>query len=312
MKLGSVQFFKRMIVTVLLVLIIVPTILAILFGVLYSKQKNRADWLETVNWAMMNSAELPEGIETTDDFTKYLQNKPADFVITPSFEYQILYPDLYFTRPSQILEPEKVCYLTFDDGPSPVTMQILKVLRDYNIKGTFFVTGPNSVENEETLRLAAQEGHTIGVHTWSHEYEEIYQSVDAYLADFEKMQTRVQEVTGTSSGIFRFPGGSINAYNKDTYEQIIAEMIRRGYTFYDWNVAANDAVKGGVPRQEIIDNVVNGAQGKNKIVVLMHDRHENATTAAALPGIIEKLAAQGYTFAPLSAEITPITYFYQG
>lgn len=311
MKFGSVQFFKRMIVVLLVVLVVLPTVLAITFGVLFGQQRKRADWLETVNWALLNNAAIPEEIQNADDITKYFQNKPEQFAIKSSFDYQIKYPDLYFDRPAATPVEGKICYLTFDDGPSPVTLQVLKILEDYGVKATFFVTGENSVENENALLAAAQAGHTVAVHTYSHVYKDIYQSVDAYLDDFELMHSRILALTGTSPGIFRFPGGSINGYNQGVYQPIIAEMVRRGFTFFDWNVAADDAVVGGLGREEIVQNVLNGAAGKDKIVVLMHDRQENATTAAALGPIIEELQAQGYQFAPLTARVQPITYFYQ-
>ena len=225
------------------ILIILPTILAIIFGVLFGQQKKRADWLEKVNWSLFNNAAIPEEINNADDIAKYFQNRPSEFVITESFEYQLKYPHLYYDRPvPRAVSEQKICYLTFDDGPSPVTMQVLKILGDYDIKATFFVTGENSVKNESALLAAAQAGHTIGVHTYSHVYQDIYKSVDDYLDDFEKMYSRVLELTGTPPGVFRFPGGSINAYNRDVYQEIVAEMLRRGFTFYDWNVAADDAV----------------------------------------------------------------------
>lgn len=311
MKFGSVKFFKRLIITVLVVVVVLPTVLAITFGVLLGKQKQRADWLESVNWALLNNEVLPEEIKDTDELAKYFQNKPAEFAITPSFDYQIKYPYLYYDRPATAPTTDKVCYLTFDDGPSPVTMQVLKVLGDYDIKATFFVTGENSVNNADALLAASEAGHTIGVHTYSHVYTDIYQSVDAYLEDFEKMHSRVQELTGTAPGLFRFPGGSINAYNRDVYQELVAEMLRRGFTFYDWNVAADDAVAGGLSRQEIAQNVLNSVGDQERIVVLMHDRQENATTAAALPEIIEELRARGYRFEPLSPDVQPVTFFYQ-
>lgn len=135
--------------------------------------------------------------------------------------------------------------------------------------------------------------------------------MDAFLEDFDAMHSRVLALTGHSSGVFRFAGGSINAYNQNLYNELIAEMTRRGFTFYDWNAAANDAVVGGIGRQQVVENVLNSAAGKDKVVVLMHDRQDNASTASALPEIIEALQGQGYRFAPLTADVKPVTYFYQ-
>lgn len=139
MKFGSVQFFKRIILVILVLFFVVPVALAIAFGVMYNKEKQRADWLETVNWALLNSTEIPEDLKSADQIAEYLQNPPQNFVISPSFEYQTQYADLYFQRPEQTpdVPGDKVCYLTFDDGPTPLTMQLLKTLDDYGVKATF-------------------------------------------------------------------------------------------------------------------------------------------------------------------------------
>ena len=314
MKFGSVKFFKRLIMVVFLLLVLAPAVLAVVFGTMYGREKKRADWLETVNWAMLNGAEWPEDFDDGGEIAQYMQQLPHNFAIKPSFDYQLAYPELYYNRPEQVPDTpgEKICYLTFDDGPSPVTMQVLKTLKDNGIKATFFVTGPGSVENEEALRQAAREGHAIGVHTYSHDYVQIYGSVENYLADFDAMYRRVVEVTGTPPGIFRFAGGSINAYNAHVYDEIIAEMTRRGFTFYDWNASGEDSVQGGASRSAIVENVLNSAAGRDKLVVLLHDRQDNTTTAAALPDIIEALQQQGYRFETLRAEVPPVTYFYPG
>lgn len=311
MRFGTVKFFKRLIVAILAFAVVLPTVLAVVFGVLFARQQKRANWLETVNWALLNNAEIPGEIQNTDDIAKYFQNKPENFELSPSFDYQLKHPNLYFSRPKIEQTQGKVCYLTFDDGPSLVTMQVLKTLEDYGIKATFFVTGANSRENEEVLLAAANAGHTIAVHSFSHDYEKIYTSVEAYLDDFELMHSRILALTGKSSGIFRFPGGSINGYNQSIYTEIIAEMVRRGFTFFDWNAAAADAVVGGISKEQIVQNVLNSAAGQEKVVLLMHDRGENATTAAALGQVIQALSEQGYQFLPLGANVQPITYFYQ-
>ena len=145
-----------------------------------------------------------------------------------SLEYQELYPDLYVERNEEMFDdvPNSV-YLTFDDGPSPVTKDILKVLKEKDVKATFFVVYNDSSEAAELLREIAEEGHTIGVHSTTHIYSQIYSSVEAFLSDFEMTATWIEEVTGNKPEIFRFPGGSINIYNEGIYQTIIAEMLRR-------------------------------------------------------------------------------------
>ena len=98
-----------------------------------------------------------------------------------------------------------------------------------------------SERGQEILRRIAEEGHTIGIHTDSHQYRSIYASVEAYLEDFEKVFRKVYEITGVKPEIFRFPGGSVNGYNGAIYQELIAEMMRRGFSYYDWNVSSADA-----------------------------------------------------------------------
>ncbi len=311
MKFGSVKFFKRLIVTGFILVVVVPALLAVVFGVLFVRQRQRADWLETLNWALLNSTELPVALNDAEQLGQYLQNPPPDFQIGPTFPYQKAYPNLYTNRPETRPPEGKVCYLTFDDGPSLVTQQNLKTLADYGIQATFFVTGQNSEDNPDILAAAAAAGHTVAVHSYSHAYADIYAGPEAFLADFERMYDTIYNITGTRSGIFRFAGGSINVYNSLVYSDIVAEMTRRGFVFYDWNCAASDAVAGGASRADILQNVLNSAAGQDTLVVLMHDRADNVNTAAALPDIIENLAAQGYRFEALSAEVPPVTYYYE-
>lgn len=302
MKFGSVKFFKALIITGVVLLLLVPLALAILFGILYVQAKGQA----------ANPA--PQVVIAASSTQNPSARQTAPFVpqeaIGASFPYQKMYPDLYVWAPVAWQAEKNVCYLTFDDGPSPVTQQVLDILAENSIKATFFVTGNASELNEDVLRAAAEAGHTIGVHTWSHEYETMYSSVEAYLEDFDKMYRKIEEVTGTPPEIFRFAGGSVNVYNRNLYTEIAAEMLRRGFTFYDWNAAASDAVSGGLTRQQVVTNVLQSAAGQDRLIVLLHDRPDNATTAAALPAIIEGLRAEGFRFAPLTSAVEPITYYY--
>ena len=127
----------------------------------------------------------------------------------------------------------KTMYLTFDDGPSEEnTAAVLDILKEYNIQATFFVVGENVRRHPEVARRIVEEGHTIGIHCNRHEYGELYESVDSYLADFREAHDAVYEVTGVEAKLFRFPGGSLNSYNKDVYEEIIAEMTEKGFIYF--------------------------------------------------------------------------------
>ncbi len=205
---------------------------------------------------------------------------------------------------------DRVCYLTFDDGPSKtVTAEILEVLKEYDVKATFFVAGTG---NMSMLTNIHADGHAIGLHTNTHDYS-IYKSVDTYFKDLNAVSDKVYEKTGVRSSILRFPGGSSNTVSKKYCKGIMTTLTKevqdRGYSYFDWNVDSNDANaskmqtidgKKRTPKSTIVSSVLNSAKGKDKICVLMHDIAVKTTTADALPEIIEGLKAQGYRFDTLS------------
>lgn len=165
----------------------------------------------------------------------------------------------------------KTMYLTFDDGPSEEnTGAVLDILKSRGIKATFFVVGENVRKHPEVARRIVEEGHTIGIHCNQHEYDKIYASVDSYLADFEEAYRAVKEVTGVEAKLFRFPGGSINSYNKGVYKDIIEAMTEKGFIYYDWNASLEDAVTKAEP-ETLIQNAVSSTLGRRNVVMLAHD-----------------------------------------
>ncbi len=198
----------------------------------------------------------------------------------------------------------KTMYLTFDDGPSEEnTTAVLDILREHDIKATFFVVGENVRKHPEVARRIVEEGHTIGIHCNRHEYDVIYESVDSYLADFQEAYDTVYEVTGVEVKLFRFPGGSINAYNEDVYEEIIKEMDARGFIYFDWNGCLEDTGRKTAPAQ-LIENAKKSTLGRRKVVMLAHDIVYNTTLC--LDELIESLPE--YQFEPLTEDVKPIQF----
>ena len=244
------------------------------------------------------------------------QAKIRELSQTPHFDpdgpaYQQLYPDFYAPQPLDASQaPAQVIYLTFDDGPSVQTGKVLEILARENIKATFFIVGRSGAASPDTLRAMVKAGHTVGMHSWSHEYKTIYASVEAFLADMYKVFTLIRDETGVTPTYFRFPGGSTNSYDYGIYQDITAEMLRRGFVPCDWNMSAQDATKTPLPPEQIVANVLsagNVARG----VVLMHDSKPRATTVEALPDLIAALRQRGYTFAPLTPEVKPTLFNYK-
>lgn len=228
---------------------------------------------------------------------------------TSEEDYTKLYPDLYCTRPETQITPSKTIFLTFDDGPSDRTSEVLEILRQNNIKATFFVTGNATQKGINLMKQIVDEGHTIAVHTYTHAFREVYASVQAFLDDFNKIYNLIYQNTGVKPTIFRFPGGSKNSFNKDNYKEIIAEMTRRGFDYFDWNLSVGDAVsRTPTPTQKCIDNVLNYSKNCDHGVVLLHDAQPKTTTVEALPHIINGLKEQGFVFDKLSNNIDPAPY----
>lgn len=202
------------------------------------------------------------------------------------------YAGITAVRPEYKVSDGKTAYLTFDDGPSKYTPEILEILRENDIKATFFITGWCIDGKEHILRQIAEEGHTVALHSYSHDYDKIYDSKRAWLDDFAKVYGRVYAVTGQKPWAFRFPGGSYNNFNRDTADGIIAEMQKRGFAYYDWNGATADASTEAT-YESCIDYLKNSINSDHE-VVLMHDSLE--LTPEYLPEVIEYIRGEGYSF----------------
>ncbi|MBQ7775716.1 MAG: N-acetylmuramoyl-L-alanine amidase [Lachnospiraceae bacterium] len=198
----------------------------------------------------------------------------------------------------------KTMYLTFDDGPvKGNTEAVLDILQEKDIKTTFFVVGENVEKNPEIARRIVEEGHTIGIHCYHHGYDKIYASVDAYIEDFEKAKQVVYEATGVEVKLYRFPGGSINSYNKKVYEDIIDKMNAQGYVYYDWNASLEDATRNPNP-DKLIQNAKESTLGRKKVVMLAHDIVDE--TVECLEELLEEFPE--YEMKALEESVKPIQF----
>lgn len=198
----------------------------------------------------------------------------------------------------------KTMYLTFDDGPSEEnTNRVLDILKERDIKATFFLVGENVRKHPEVVQRIIEEGHTIGIHCDNHDYKTVYASVDSFVQDFETAHQTLFELTGLDVKIFRFPGGSINDFNVGVREDIIQEMTNRGYIYFDWNASLEDAVKESAP-EELIQNGVETTLGRNRVVMLAHDVVYN--TGICLGELLDRLPE--YEMRTLTEEVEPIQF----
>lgn len=195
----------------------------------------------------------------------------------------------------------KKVYLTFDDGPSSNTDAILDILKEYDVKATFFVVGKTDERSVKAYQRIVEEGHTLAMHSYSHRYDEIYESKEAFARDLNSLQEYLYEITGVWPRIYRFPGGSSNTVSKVDMQELIEYLTDVGITYFDWNVASGDAVSRTLPAETIVNNCLSGIEKQKESVILMHDASNKGTTIEALPRIIEAIQEQG------DAELLPIT-----
>lgn len=323
MYFGSVRFFKNLIFFAVCLLILIPTLLAVKFYH-QSQQQPVADTAVTTplpdDSPHLNSPDST--FEPDNKIASEREQSGQPTVPDPSSwlpaaadppSYQSLYPDFYAPQPYNATERvENTIYLTFDDGPSARTDEILKVLAEKNVKATFFVTGKSDEADLERMRKIVAEGHTIGMHSYSHDYTKVYTSVESFLDEFHRNFLQIYDATGVAPTVFRCPGGSINGYNGGFYQEVLSEMIRRGFVPFDWNISSEDAVTTHIQSASVLtENVVRGAQGKVRGFVLFHDSEMKTSTPAALGPAIDRLREMGFEFSAITPNTLPVLYNYQ-
>lgn len=208
-------------------------------------------------------------------------------------------------------ESQKYAYLTFDDGPSKNTLKILDFLKANNINATFFVAKKEGYD--DVYQRIVNEGHTLALHTDTHDYSKIYQSVDTYFEDLNSISDHVKEITGVESKILRFPGGSTNTVSirhghEGLMDEIIEAVTEEGYVYFDWNVDSSDASRALQDKDVIVDAVLTQAKWVKEANILMHDAAGKTTTVDALPEIVEGLKAQGFLFKPITEDTRQIAF----
>lgn len=195
-------------------------------------------------------------------------------------------------------QPQKV-YLTFDDGPSENTAKILDILKEKNIKATFFVIGKEDEESKALYQRIVEEGHTLGMHSYSHKYSALYDSLESFKAEVTQLSDYLYEVTGVRPDIMRFPGGSSNQVSNTDMREFIRYLNEEGITYYDWNVASGDATSQAYTAEELVQNVMTDVVKYDTSIVLMHDMATKGTTVDALVPMIEQLEAMGAKLLPI-------------
>jgi len=283
--------------------------LAVLCAVLILQVNNLSSAVERLEAQMAALTAEVQNVERSSTSTG--QGKPLAVEAergVPGYELEMEETDLSGTEepePDSEPEPEATkahkVYLTFDDGPSCYTEDILDILDRYDVKATFFVVGKESDYAKELLRDIVARGHTLGMHSYSHKYADVYASLEAFAEDFVKLQEYLYEVTGVESTVYRFPGGSSNTVSDIDMEECAGYLDSQGVRFFDWNISSGDGGSAVLPVETLVENATKDIQSNRTSVILMHDSAEKKTTVEALPVIIENILAMEDT------EILPIT-----
>lgn len=199
-------------------------------------------------------------------------------------------------------------YLTFDDGPSENTNAILDILAEHDVKATFFVVGREDDESKEAYQRIVDEGHTLGMHSYSNKYSVIYQSKEAFVSDYQKLHDYLFEVTGVDSKYYRFPGGSSNQISNVPMADLIAYLGEQNVVYYDWNVTSGDAATTAFSAEEIVEKVTEDVVKYKTSVVLLHDADDKQATVEALEPLIEALEAMDAELLPIDDDTQAIQY----
>jgi peptidoglycan/xylan/chitin deacetylase (PgdA/CDA1 family) len=284
-----VRRLKRLIVFTLCISILVPIICCIVLLVwvhgLNARVKELTEQLELLEQAVQLLRENPQTSDSVSDAVQTLspgaEDDSADDADTADIRHKV--------------------YLTFDDGPSIYTDEILDILEEYGVKATFFVVGKEDERSKNAIQRIVEEGHTLGMHSYSHKYSELYASQESFETDFEKQRTYLEELTGTKCRYYRFPGGSSNTVSSVDMQTLVDYVESQDVVFFDWNIASGD---GGSELLDV-DTLVQNSTGEigrwYTSVILLHDSAEKRTTVEALPEIIETIQAMEDT------ELLPIT-----
>lgn len=314
---GRVKTLKKLIIAFLILGILLPILLCILLFIKVEQLQRQVNELsaarseETILASEQSGAKTADKTETEVHVNEAVsavepETGKQQMVITEEAEKERLQmqdtSDDYITK----------VYLTFDDGPSSVTDEILDILKQYNVKATFFVNGKKKQHYQQLYRRIVDEGHTLGMHSYTHRYYEIYASKEQFVEDLEALQEFLYDTTGVWSRFYRFPGGSSNKVSEVPMEELADYLTEQDIFYLDWNVSCGDATGRKLKPQQIADNVTENVRKYRTAVVLMHDASDKVSTVEALPLIIEKLQSmEQVEIVPVDDEMNMVHHLQQ-
>lgn len=289
---GSVAFFRRIISLGIVIILLVLGLALVLTSNKLDKIKDDLDYYKNNNAV---GSVLAQGTGVQDG---------------ENFSYEALYPDMYVTPAAErtrLYDAERFAYLTFTGSPNEVTESILDALALKDVKATFFIYGGDTDEGKAVINRIKEDGHAIGVYAYELPQKELYASIETYMDSFYKEFLLIYEATGEKPNIFRFPGGTTNKYNALIRQPLASEMVRRGFSYYDWNCTGGDSLAGAT-KDSIVENAIQTGGEKQRIFLMLHSTKANGATAQALPEIIDHFRNAGYEFRAITNDIQPMAF----
>ena len=292
-----VKMLKRAIIITLISVILIPIIMCVCLLFKVNTMQKQIDQLY----------EMRENIRKEEQLAQEEAQKREQI------EAEILASRLPETTETEegtemVEDVRKRVYLTFDDGPSTGTEEILEILRKYDVKATFFVVGKEDSYSMEMYKKIVEEGHTLGMHSYSHQYSTIYQSVEHFAKDIERLETLLKRATGEEVKLFRFPGGSSNLVSNIGMQEFVKYLNDEGITYFDWNVSSGDATSKSLEAETLVRNVIQDVGIYKNSVVLMHDAIDKPNTVEALPMLLEELQKMDVDILPITEDVKPIQH----
>ena len=290
-----VRSIKRFILFLAVILIFIPIIvMLILLNKVNQLEYQINELYQLIEEGGTTETEVQESEENTLPRAEEQNSKELEIQTLPTDE---------------IFEGRKV-YLTFDDGPSENTAAILDILKQYGVKATFFVVGKTDETSLTLYKRIVDEGHTLGMHSYSHDYGDIYSSVENYVADLNRLGDHLYQVTGIRPEYVRFPGGSSNRVSKVDMKELIEYLNKNGYIYYDWNLSSKDADYSNLSAEKITINCLSQVEDYSKeVIILFHDANDKKSTVEALPDIIKGIyELENTKILPITEETIPIQH----
>lgn len=318
---SRIKKLRRLIVTMVVLSCLIPTCICLVLSVRYDRLRTEYEQLSAdLEWyrgrygsemdiltqAAAEDVSVTREIATAQPEPEEVQIE--DMEAEGEYEADIAVVEMSGAQNPEDIEGTRYVYLTFDDGPSSSTDEILDILAQYDVKATFFVVGKPDSRYTDVYKRIVDEGHTLGMHSYSHKYSVLYDSLDSFRADLDKLRVFLYETTGVWSKYYRFPGGSSNSVSKIDMAELATYLQGQEVTFYDWNVSAGDD-RSGANADTIYNNIVNNVPRFKHCIVLMHDSADKKSTVEALPGIIEAIQAMDDTvIVPITDDTLPVQH----